>query len=554
MNFLLWMGQIHQNTRIMLLLCGVGLLVAVGIVWIARRFYTQVLATKEAAYAERLAQANQALEQEVAKRQQVEQSLHESDRKFRAIFDQTLQLVDLLKPDGTVLEANQASLNFSGLKRSQVMGRFLWETQGRELSSEAQEQIKQAIARAAQGKSVRYEVEVLRQSHFLTTVNFCLRPIWNEAGQVSLLLCEGQDISERKREETALKISERNLRSLFNSAHDAIFIYATDGTILNVNDRMLEMYEVSREQALQFSIQFHDAAATHPLKITPTLWNRALNGEILCFECQAKRSGDGLIFDVEVTLRRIVFNNKTAILANIRDISDRKQTAAALEAQKSLLYKVIDAIPSCIFVQDRQGQVIAINQAGADLCGATVEEIIGNQKSPWGHLSATPLAESLAVNRAVMVSRQPQICPAQIIHHQGEPRWYQTIISPFLDQQGRVQGMIGSAIDITELKRTEEELRQTKNAAEAANKAKSAFLANMSHELRTPLNAILGFSRLMAHDSLTPHQKQQIEAINRNSEHLLQLINEVLSIAKIESGHIDLRRGELQFTYTAGEH
>jgi PAS domain S-box-containing protein len=99
--------------------------------------------------------------------------------------------------------------------------------------------------------------------------------------------------------------------------------------------------------------------------------------------------------------------------------------------------------------------------------------------------------------------------------------------------------LLSAQVDITASRQSEEELRRAKEAAEAANRAKSLFLANMSHELRTPLNAILGFSELMARDTgLTTEQQYNLATINRSGEHLLNLINDVLDMAKIETGRV----------------
>ena len=100
--------------------------------------------------------------------------------------------------------------------------------------------------------------------------------------------------------------------------------------------------------------------------------------------------------------------------------------------------------------------------------------------------------------------------------------------------------------DITEQRKTQEELQCAKEAAESANKAKSIFLSNMSHELRTPLNVILGFAQLLSYgDSLTAHQQQYLDAISRSGEHLLMLINDVLEMSKIEAGRIVLNEADV---------
>ncbi len=111
--------------------------------------------------------------------------------------------------------------------------------------------------------------------------------------------------------------------------------------------------------------------------------------------------------------------------------------------------------------------------------------------------------------------------------------------SALRNSKGDIIGAIESIRDITDIRKTEEELKAAKNAAEAANSSKSLFLAKMSHEIRTPMNAILGFAQLMCRDpSLSQQSQEHLEIINRSGEHLLSLINDILEMSKIEAGRV----------------
>ncbi|MCC5611274.1 PAS domain-containing protein [Nostoc sp. CHAB 5834] len=131
-----------------------------------------------------------------------------SDRRFRAIFNNTFQFTGLLTPDGILLEANQTALSFGGLKLEDVINRPFWEAHWWTISPQIQEELKQAIARAAQGEFVRYEVDVLGANNRVATIDFSLRPLQNEMGQIVLLIPEGRDITDLKRTEETLRKSQ----------------------------------------------------------------------------------------------------------------------------------------------------------------------------------------------------------------------------------------------------------------------------------------------------------------------------------------------------------
>jgi len=138
-----------------------------------------------------------------------------------------------------------------------------------------------------------------------------------------------------------------------------------------------------------------------------------------------------------------------------------------------------------------------------------------------------------------MAGQGPFDIEYRIFGKSGEVRWIRARGRASFDEQGRPLLMSGTNMDITDIKRAEERVVQAKEAAEKANQAKSDFLSSMSHELRTPLNAILGYTQLFNYDdNLNPGQRDNVKEIRKAGEHLLQLINDVLDLAKIESGRM----------------
>ncbi|WP_088892046.1 hybrid sensor histidine kinase/response regulator [Leptolyngbya ohadii] len=234
-----------------------------------------------------IAAMNQRLQAEIAERRQTEAALQDSESRFRAIFDQTFQFVGLLKPDGTLLEANQTAMDFGGISREQVIDRPFWEAFWWCHSAAAQTQLQRAIQEAAAGRFIRYKVEVQGNNGVRATIDFSLKPLRDQFGQTAMLIAEGRDITEleraqaalqaahaelekrveartaellqanqslqqeihdRQQAQAALQDSENRLRSFVEANVIGILFGTVTGEILETNDKFLDMIGYSREE------------------------------------------------------------------------------------------------------------------------------------------------------------------------------------------------------------------------------------------------------------------------------------------------------------------
>ena len=138
------------------------------------------------------------IQRDVTERKQAETALADSERRFRTIFDSSYQLIGLLEPDGTLIDANQAALDLGGLSKEEVIGRPFWDTYWWRYSPKVRDRLKAAVMTASKGKSVGYEENVLGAGHAIRTIEFTLNPVKNQQGEVVYIIPEGRDISDRK--------------------------------------------------------------------------------------------------------------------------------------------------------------------------------------------------------------------------------------------------------------------------------------------------------------------------------------------------------------------
>ncbi len=257
---------------------------------------------------------------------------------------------------------------------------------------------------------------------------------------------------------------------------------------------------------------------------------RGADGGRVEVEGAVSRHGPGLHW-------RGIFHDVT-----VRNRALRELARAEAEARQSaqFLDSIVENIPNMVFVKDADAlRFVRINRAAARLMGYPAADMLGKTDLDFfpreqAEFFRSKDREVLAAGVLVDIPEEP------IFTGDGELRLLHTKKLPLVDEDGRPRFLLGISEDITEWKRTREELERAREAAEAANEAKSQFLANMSHEIRTPMNGIIGMTELALDTELTAEQRDYLQMAHASAEALMDIIDDILDFSKIEAGRFEL--------------
>ncbi|HEY9636489.1 MAG TPA: PAS domain S-box protein [Coleofasciculaceae cyanobacterium] len=345
---------------------------------------------------------------ELKKRQECESTLQESQRRLQAICNQSRQFIGLLTPEGIILEVNQTALDFAGLKAQDILGCQFWEARWWLSSIETIRQLQEAIATAAAGRCIRYEVNVLGKRDRVATLDFSLKPQRDETGQVILLVFEGQDITDYKLAQSALATSEARNRALLEAIPDLIFRVNRDGIFLD--------YKAAKDYALPASASEIIGRHLHqvlPTQVAGQAWHHVeialetnkvqiiefqlcLNGKSHDFEARLVKSGldevavivqditervraQVLLQQVNNALELIVEERTTALReanhALRTEIIERKRIEQALRESEERFRRAVVNAPFPIMIHAEGGDILKINQVWTKWTGYTHDEI-----------------------------------------------------------------------------------------------------------------------------------------------------------------------------------
>jgi two-component system, sensor histidine kinase and response regulator len=235
------------------------------------------------------------------------------------------------------------------------------------------------------------------------------------------------------------------------------------------------------------------------------------------------------------------------------EVTDRIVAETKLKEAHAFLDSLVENVPIMLFVKDADNlRFVRFNRAGEELTGLARDELLG--KNDFDLFPADEALFFTQMDREVLDGKKLVEIPEEVIQtrHHGQ-RLLHTRKIPVLDGDGRPRYLLGISEDITEKRRTEQALKEAKEAAEAASRAKSDFLANMSHEIRTPMNAVIGMTELLLDTPLEKSQRDYLRMVQEAGESLLTLINDILDFSKIEAGKFVLESSEFDLHETLGD-
>ena len=360
-----------------------------------------------------------------------------------------------------------------------------------------------------------------------------------------------------------LKESEGRFRGAFERAPIGVALVGLDGSFLRVNGSLCRMLGRSEHELLATTFE----TITHPddLERSREAHRQLLAGDIgaLYMEKRYIRA-DGKAFWAQLSASTVYDDQDRPRyrVTHVEDIDQRKRAEAMLRQTERKYRTLVEQVPSVVYTAEygESGRWYYVSPRIESMLGFTPEEWLADPDLWYERLIPEDRERAMADDARSRTTGEPLRSEYRLLSRHGRVLWVRDEAEAVLDDEGNAVFHHGILVDITfqkeaqnsverlavaleerviertgELEEANQELRKAKEVAELANRAKSEFLSRMSHELRTPLNAILGFGQLLETSTLSPDDDESVQQILKGGRHLLDLINEVLDIARIES-------------------
>ncbi len=469
---------------------------------------------------------------DISTRKEAEEALAGERRFTDAVIDSVPGLLYLYDAEGRLLRWNRMHEELTGYSAQELSRMTLYDWYRGDPATT--EKIAKAIERVMATGSGNEEAELQTKSG--KRIPFYFTAVRLELGGKLYFTGVGIDITERRQAGAALAEAEGRYRGLFENAVEGVFQTGLDGTVMAVNPALARHYGYGSPE--QFMAELKDTRSLYVVPGERDRWLAELmkHGEVVNFELQLRRRDGSTVWSSSsARLIRDGEGRPLHITGSVLDITERREAQRLLAAKEALLQAMVRNLPFDFWARDTDQRIIMQSiesmRIWGDLSRPLPSTFRMNERylARWGEINRRALAGEVVTGEE------------RYVISTGEERLFHAIVAPIM-REGEIVGVMGINIDITERKRAEAELLQSKHAADAANRAKSEFLANMSHEIRTPLNGVLGMIELLKNTRLEADQNDFVSRADEAARRLLSLLNDILDFSRIEAGRMVLGR------------
>jgi len=495
--------------------------------------------------------ANERLKKDITGRKQAEEAILESKQKFELMIRNSPDLLMIQKTNGEV--------NYASLQSKVILGFSEEEIKNLDIKKQIHpDDLDDTINKqllALKGKNlINFEYRFIKKSGSTVWLDHTARPVIID-GEISEIQSTVRDITKRKQAEKQIKAKSLFLESLIQQSPLSTFVMDSKGFNVMVNEAFLKFYAVPDKDMI-----LGRNALTEPANVSQGVvkyFKEALKGKIVEMpEIEFVSPYE----NKEVITRCKMFpildpkDTLTHVVVMQEDITERKLAEEGLKESEEKYRNLITTTSEGFWLLDSNRKTIDVNQSLCNMLGYSRSEMI--DKTPFDFVSDENLKvlkeQALRITTTLHRTYEITLKKKNGIH-------LPTIFNAtsLIDKKGKHCGSFVLLTDITERKLAETELVKAKEKAEESDRLKSAFLTNMSHEIRTPMNGILGFSDLLKEPGLTGEEQQSyVAVIKKSGTRMLNTINDIISISKIEAGLIELNMQEsnindqIEYIYT----